>query len=34
MKHFQDDRDDDYNSLEEYESGIGKHFAKKYREDE
>ena len=33
MRHFSDDREDEYDSLEEYEEGIGKHLAKKYREE-
>ena len=32
MKHFQDDKNDRYDSLEEYESGIGKHMANTTRE--
>jgi hypothetical protein len=33
MKHFSDDREDEYDSMEEYEEGIGKHFARKYRDE-
>lgn len=31
MKHFETE-DEEYDSLEEYESGICKHMAKKYKE--
>ena len=33
MKHFQDERDDKYDSLEEYESGICKHMANSAKEE-
>ena len=31
MKHFTDEREGEYDSLEEYEEGIGKHMARKHR---
>jgi hypothetical protein len=33
MRHFTDDSDDKYDSLEEYEEGVGKHLARKYRDE-